>query len=76
MATAALLAVPPQRAIRNAGIRLDSLAHRPYSVGMNRPDTEDTCHCGADYARSDHCPVCGCEQYESGDCGVVAEAVE
>lgn len=34
-----------------------------------RTDTEDRCHCGARYAGSDHCPACGCEQYESGDCG-------
>lgn len=34
-----------------------------------RFDTETTCHCGADYRGSDHCPECGCEQYESGDCG-------
>jgi hypothetical protein len=26
---------------------------------------EDTCHCGAPLAGSDHCPSCGCEQYES-----------
>ena len=29
-------------------------------------DTETTCHCGADYQGSDHCPACGCEQYEGG----------
>lgn len=37
-----------------------------------RRDTETTCHCGAAYNGSDHCPECGCEQYESiivGDCG-------
>lgn len=26
------------------------------------------CHCGADMRGSDHCPACGCEQYEA-DCG-------
>jgi hypothetical protein len=31
-------------------------------------DTETTCHCGAAYEGSDHCPVCGCEQYESLGC--------
>jgi hypothetical protein len=25
----------------------------------------ERCHCGADFAGSDHCPHCGCEQYES-----------
>lgn len=30
-----------------------------------RVDTEDTCHCGASYGGSDHCPACYCEQYES-----------
>lgn len=40
-----------------------------------RTDTETTCHCSADYAGSDHCPECGCEQYESGDCGYTAPAV-
>ena len=34
-----------------------------------RYDNETTCHCGAAYGGSDHCPECGCEQYESGDCG-------
>lgn len=36
---------------------------------MDRQDTETHCHCGAAYNGSDHCPECGCEQYESGDCG-------
>lgn len=31
-------------------------------------DTETTCHCGAAYDGSDHCPACGCEQYESLAC--------
>lgn len=37
-----------------------------------RHDTETTCHCGAAYNGSDHCPECGCEQYETiivRDCG-------
>lgn len=37
-----------------------------------RQDTKTTCHCGAAYAGSDHCPACGCEQYETinvRDCG-------
>lgn len=34
-----------------------------------RYDTTTHCHCGAAYNGSDHCPVCACEQYESGDCG-------
>jgi hypothetical protein len=34
-----------------------------------RGDTETHCHCGCPYAGSDHCPDCGCEQFESGDCG-------
>lgn len=36
---------------------------------MARADTETHCHCTARYNGSDHCPECGCEQYESGDCG-------
>ena len=31
-------------------------------------DTETTCHCGTPYNGSDHCPACGCEQYESLAC--------
>jgi hypothetical protein len=31
-------------------------------------DTETTCHCGAKYNGSDHCPACYCEQYESQVC--------
>jgi hypothetical protein len=34
-----------------------------------RGDTDTHCHCGCPYAGSDHCPDCGCEQFESGDCG-------
>jgi hypothetical protein len=30
-----------------------------------RYDTTDYCHCGAQYHGSDHCPACGCEQYET-----------
>lgn len=41
-----------------------------------RHDTEDTCHCGAAYRGSDHCPECGCEQYESGDCGHTSDDSE
>ncbi len=29
------------------------------------PTTEDTCHCGGAFAGSDHCPCCGCEQFET-----------
>jgi hypothetical protein len=39
-----------------------------------RYDTETTCHCGALYLGCDHCPACGCEQYETivvRDCGHV-----
>lgn len=28
----------------------------------------DVCHCGVRLNGSDHCPQCGCEQYET-DCG-------
>ena len=38
----------------------------------DRYDTETYCHCGAHYRGSDHCPACGCEQYETihvRDCG-------
>lgn len=31
-------------------------------------DTETHCHCGSAYEGSDHCPECGCEQYESRHC--------
>ena len=40
-------------------------------TGSSRPglaDTETTCHCGAEYRGFDHCPACGCEQYESLAC--------
>jgi hypothetical protein len=30
--------------------------------------TETTCHCGAGFRGSDHCPSCSCEQFEA-DCG-------
>lgn len=40
----------------------------------NRRDTYTTCHCGASYNGSDHCAECGCEQFESGDCGHVARS--
>ena len=36
-------------------------------------DTETTCHCGADYKGSDHCPECQCEQYESLHCDKIAK---
>lgn len=26
--------------------------------------TDETCHCGASMQGSDHCPECGCEEYE------------
>ena len=26
--------------------------------------TSKLCHCGGDMGRSDHCPECGCEEYE------------
>lgn len=35
-----------------------------------RSDNETHCHCGHLYRGSDHCPDCGCEQYESRDCGL------
>lgn len=28
-------------------------------------NTDTHCHCGAAYEGSDHCPECGCEQWES-----------
>lgn len=31
-------------------------------------DTDTTCHCGASYNGSDHCPACACEQFESYAC--------
>jgi len=37
------------------------------TVKTYRPDTEETCHCGANYNGSDHCPHCYCEKFE-GDC--------
>lgn len=39
--------------------------------GEKRFDTADTCHCGANYGGSDHCPDCGCEQFQCQDCGHV-----
>lgn len=44
-----------------------------------RTDTEERCHCGAAYAGADHCPECGCEQYETinvKDCGHVHRCLE
>lgn len=35
-------------------------------------DTDTRCHCGSPYRGSDHCSECGCEQYESDDCGAAA----
>lgn len=32
---------------------------------MGRPHTPTHCHCGAHRRGSDHCPECGCEEYES-----------
>lgn len=29
------------------------------------PQTPTTCHCGSPMHGSDHCPECGCEEYES-----------
>lgn len=29
------------------------------------PQTATTCHCGSPMRGSDHCPECGCEEYES-----------
>jgi hypothetical protein len=71
-ATGALLTLPYERAIRNAGIVVDKSDFAPHTVSM-RFDTETHCHCGANYQGSDHCPECGCEQYESGDCGHVSD---
>lgn len=33
-----------------------------------KSDTETHCHCSAAYNGSDHCPECGCEQYETYGC--------
>lgn len=30
-----------------------------------RPNTMETCHCGASFEGSDHCPHCSCEIFES-----------
>lgn len=39
-------------------------------AGPNHParweSTAIACHCTAAYNGSDHCPACGCEQFESG----------
>jgi hypothetical protein len=45
--------------------------HCGCSTDHTRPsmkDTETHCHCGAAYQGADHCPACGCEQYESLAC--------
>jgi hypothetical protein len=34
------------------------------NAGAPRQDSE-TCHCGAGMHGADHCPVCGCEAFES-----------
>lgn len=38
------------------------------------PTTDDTCHCGGKFAGSDHCPCCGCEQFET-TCSHVCDGV-
>ena len=35
-----------------------SKAVRTTRAGVTR------CHCGADMGRTDHCPCCGCEEFE------------
>ena len=30
-----------------------------------RKQTPDKCHCGSPMRGSDHCPECGCEEYEA-----------
>lgn len=37
---------------------------RTVTIPANSGTTERRCHCGADFEGSDHCPFCGCEQYE------------
>jgi hypothetical protein len=52
-------------------IRASHLFDEPTPTAT-RYDTLETCHCGASYEGSDHCPICGCEQFESilvRDCG-------
>jgi hypothetical protein len=39
----------------------------------NSGTSERTCHCGAHFDGSDHCPFCGCEQYER-YCDAIAAA--
>jgi hypothetical protein len=43
------------------------------TVGQVVEALEDVCHCGSPMRGSDHCPHCGCEQYETSlvrDCTV------
>ena len=37
---------------------------RVMRIPANSGTTERRCHCGARFNGSDHCPFCGCEQYE------------
>lgn len=37
---------------------------RTITVTVNVTD-ESWCHCGSPMRDSDHCPVCGCEEFES-----------
>lgn len=45
---------------------------------LDRPSAHDTttrCHCGALYHGADHCPACGCEQFESLGCDYIKPRV-
>lgn len=59
---------------RNSGWRLTTgergfvVTTEPGDFDAHRPDSETHCHCQAEYGGSDHCPACGCEQYESYSC--------
>ena len=36
----------------------------PAGVRTHLPQTSTRCHCGSGMFSSDHCPRCGCEEYE------------
>lgn len=39
-------------------------------------DTPTRCHCGVEFGGSDHCPECGCEQYETELCQVCPDLLQ
>jgi hypothetical protein len=45
---------------------------RRVTIPASSGTSERRCHCGARFEGADHCPFCGCEQYER-MCDAIAE---